>query len=42
MIPEIVGRLPVLTHLDPLDRAALRAILTEPKNAIVKQYIKIV
>jgi len=41
MIPEIVGRLPVLTHLDPLDRKALRDILTEPKNAIVKQYIKL-
>ncbi len=41
MIPEIVGRLPVVTHLDPLDRKALRAILTEPKNALVKQYIKL-
>jgi ATP-dependent Clp protease ATP-binding subunit ClpX len=41
LIPEIIGRLPVLTHLDPLDRAALRDILTEPKNAIVKQYIKL-
>ncbi len=38
LIPEIVGRLPILTHLDPLDRAALRRILTEPKNALVKQY----
>lgn len=41
MIPEIVGRLPVVTHLDPLDRKALRAILTEPKNALVKQYVKL-
>ena len=41
LIPEIIGRLPVLTHLNPLDRQALRAILTEPKNAIVKQYIKL-
>jgi ATP-dependent Clp protease ATP-binding subunit ClpX len=41
LIPEIVGRLPVLTHLDPLDKAALRRILTEPKNAIVKQYKKL-
>jgi ATP-dependent Clp protease ATP-binding subunit ClpX len=41
LIPEIVGRLPVLTHLNPLDRDALRAILTEPKNALVKQYIKL-
>lgn len=41
LIPEIVGRLPVLTHLNPLDRTALRDILTEPKNAIVKQYIKL-
>ncbi|HBE40563.1 MAG TPA: ATP-dependent Clp protease ATP-binding subunit ClpX [Bacteroidales bacterium] len=41
MIPEIVGRLPVITHLDPLDRKALRAILTEPKNSLVKQYIKL-
>jgi ATP-dependent Clp protease ATP-binding subunit ClpX len=41
LIPEIIGRLPVLTHLDPLDRDALRAILTEPKNALVKQYIKL-
>jgi ATP-dependent Clp protease ATP-binding subunit ClpX len=38
LIPEIIGRLPVLTHLKPLDAAALRAILTEPKNALVKQY----
>jgi len=41
LIPEIVGRLPVLTHLNPLDRDALRAILTEPKNALVKQYVKL-
>ncbi len=41
LIPEIIGRLPVLTYLDPLDRAALRAILTEPKNSIIKQYIKL-
>ena len=40
LIPEIIGRLPILTYLDPLDRSALRAILTEPKNAIIKQYIK--
>jgi ATP-dependent Clp protease ATP-binding subunit ClpX len=41
LIPEIIGRLPVLTHLNPLDRDALRAILTVPKNALVKQYIKL-
>ena len=41
LIPEIIGRLPVLSHLDPLDKKALRAILTEPKNAIIKQYIKL-
>jgi len=41
LIPEIIGRLPVLSHLDPLDRKALRAILTDPKNAIIKQYIKL-
>lgn len=41
LIPEIIGRLPVLTYLDPLDREALRNILTEPKNAIAKQYIKL-
>jgi len=40
LIPEIIGRLPILTYLEPLDRKALRAILTEPKNAIIKQYIK--
>lgn len=38
LIPEIIGRLPVLTHLEPLDREALRDILTQPKNALVKQY----
>ena len=41
LIPEIVGRLPVLTYLDPLDRAALRNILTEPKNSLVRQYKKL-
>lgn len=41
LIPEIIGRLPVLTHMDPLDRETLRAILTEPKNALVKQYAKL-
>ena len=38
LIPELVGRLPVLTYMQPLSREALRSILTEPKNAIVKQY----
>ncbi|HQQ94728.1 MAG TPA: ATP-dependent Clp protease ATP-binding subunit ClpX [Bacteroidia bacterium] len=38
LIPELIGRLPVLTYLKPLDRAALRAILTEPKNSLIKQY----
>jgi len=41
LIPEIIGRLPVLTHMDPLDRATLRAILTQPKNALIKQYQKL-
>ena len=41
LIPEIIGRLPVLTHMNPLDEATLRAILTEPKNALTKQYIKL-
>ena len=41
LIPELIGRLPVLTYLDPLDRETLIAILTEPKNAIVKQYKKL-
>ena len=40
LIPEIIGRLPILTHLEPLSREALRSILTEPKNSIVKQYVK--
>ena len=38
LIPELLGRLPVVTHLDPLDGETLRAILTEPKNALIKQY----
>lgn len=41
LIPEIIGRLPVLTYMDPLDSKTLRAILTEPKNAIIKQYKKL-
>lgn len=41
LIPEIIGRLPVLTYLEPLDREALRNILTEPKNSIIKQYNKL-
>ena len=41
LIPEIVGRMPVITHLDPLDRDALKRILTEPKNALVKQFTKL-
>ena len=41
LIPEIVGRLPILTYLNPLDREALRRILTEPKNSILKQYTKL-
>jgi len=41
LIPEIIGRLPVLTHMNPLDEATLRAILTEPKNALTRQYIKL-
>ena len=41
LIPELLGRLPVVTHLDPLDAATLRSILTEPKNALVKQYKKL-
>ena len=41
LIPEIIGRLPVLTHMDPLDAETLRAILTEPKNSIIKQYEKL-
>jgi len=41
LIPELLGRLPVVTHLDPLDAGTLRLILTEPKNALVKQYKKL-
>ena len=41
LIPEIIGRLPVLTHMNPLDSGTLRAILTEPRNAIIKQYEKL-
>jgi ATP-dependent Clp protease ATP-binding subunit ClpX len=41
LIPELIGRLPVLTHLDPLHRSTLKRILTEPKNALVKQYAKL-
>ena len=41
LIPEIIGRMPVLTYLNPLSREALLSILTEPKNAIVKQYVKL-
>ena len=41
LIPELLGRLPVVTHLDPLDAVTLRAILTEPKNALIKQYTKL-
>ena len=41
LIPEIIGRLPILTYLEPLDRTALRNILTEPKNSIIKQYTKL-
>ncbi|MGB0186287.1 MAG: ATP-dependent Clp protease ATP-binding subunit ClpX [Flavobacteriaceae bacterium] len=41
LIPEIIGRLPVLTHMNPLDEGTLRAILTEPKNALTKQYKKL-
>ena len=42
LIPEIIGRLPILTYLNPLDRNALRSILTEPKNSIIKQYVKLI
>jgi ATP-dependent Clp protease ATP-binding subunit ClpX len=38
LIPELIGRLPVLTHLNPLDKSTLRLILTEPKNSLVRQY----
>src|ERR1041385_1329522 len=41
LIPELIGRLPVIAHLDPLDKSALRSILTEPKNALMKQYEKL-
>ncbi|MES2778575.1 MAG: ATP-dependent Clp protease ATP-binding subunit ClpX [Bacteroidota bacterium] len=41
LIPEIIGRMPVLCHLNPLDRGALRNILTQPKNALIKQYMKL-
>lgn len=41
LIPELLGRLPVVTHLNPLDRPTLRAILSEPKNALIKQYVKL-
>ncbi|MBQ0104046.1 MAG: ATP-dependent Clp protease ATP-binding subunit ClpX [Prevotellaceae bacterium] len=41
LIPEIIGRMPILTHLEPLDRPALRSILTEPKNSIIKQYTRL-
>ena len=41
LIPEIIGRLPILTHLNPLDRDALLKVLTEPKNAIIRQYQKL-
>ena len=41
LIPELIGRMPVLTHLDPLDAPALKRILTEPKNAIIRQYKKL-
>lgn len=41
LIPELIGRIPVLTYLEPLDRAALRLILTEPKNAITRQYVRL-
>ncbi len=41
LIPELIGRIPVLTHLNPLDKSALRRILTEPRNSIIKQYIRL-
>ena len=41
LIPELLGRLPVVTHLDPLDRTTLRSILTEPKNSLIRQYKKL-
>ena len=41
LIPEMLGRLPIVTHLEPLDAATLRSILTEPKNALIKQYTQL-
>ena len=41
LIPELIGRLPVLTHLNPLDAETLKLILTEPKNSLIKQYTKL-
>ncbi len=41
LIPELIGRMPVVTHLDPLDKSALEAILSEPKNSLIKQYQKL-
>jgi len=41
LIPELIGRFPVLSHLEPLDRETLRRIITEPKNALIKQYVKL-
>jgi ATP-dependent Clp protease ATP-binding subunit ClpX len=41
LIPELLGRLPVVTHLNPLDRETLRSILTEPKNSLMRQYKKL-
>ncbi|MGY3052093.1 ATP-dependent Clp protease ATP-binding subunit ClpX [Pedobacter sp. UYEF25] len=41
LIPELIGRIPVLSHLNPLDKESLRSILTEPKNSLIKQYVKL-
>jgi ATP-dependent Clp protease ATP-binding subunit ClpX len=41
LIPELIGRLPILTFLDPLDKSSLRRILTEPKNSLIRQYVKL-
>ena len=41
MIPELIGRFPVITYLNPLDEETLRRILTEPKNALIKQYVRL-
>lgn len=41
LIPELIGRFPVLSHLDPLDADTLRRILTEPKNALIRQYVRL-